>query len=452
VRRLAAVGTAGALWVALAASAGAAPADTTAAARHPGVIGESPLGAGTQIYLFGLASGPDDDLWFAQLGCMGLGHCSVGRVSTDGRITDFRHGLNPGSIPFAITTGRDGNMWFTDAGPRPAIGRITPRGRITEFSRGLARGSVPFEIALGPDGNVWFTDQGARPAVGRITPSGRITEFSHGLRSGSVPFGIAAGARQTVWFTDRGCSGAGRCAIGRISPAGRIEEFTAGLRHGGQPLGVAGGAGGDAWFADSAGAIGQVTPAGRITERTRGLKTGSSPVAITAGQDGAMWFTDEGSTAAVGRITPRGRIREFSAGLLAGSQPAFIAAAPDGRLWFSDEGSAAALGSVTTGVPAALRAAPRLTGGPQVGATIGCAPARWATWAGAPPSVRLLPFDGYRWLRDGTLIPGQRGAAYTPVAADAGQRLACRETVTYKAPLNVTASATSAPRPVRSPR
>jgi streptogramin lyase len=54
-----------------------------------------------------------------------------------------------GSVPFAIAPGRDGDMWFTDAGRRPAIGRITPSGQITEFSQGLARGSVPFETAVG---------------------------------------------------------------------------------------------------------------------------------------------------------------------------------------------------------------------------------------------------------------------------------------------------------------
>ncbi len=41
----------------------------------------------------------------------------------DGAITEFSNGLNPGSDPFAIVPGPDGNLWFTDAGaPRRSGG------------------------------------------------------------------------------------------------------------------------------------------------------------------------------------------------------------------------------------------------------------------------------------------------------------------------------------------
>ena len=80
-------------------------------------------------------------------------------------------------IPYGIALGPDGNLWFAQESSHPAIGRITPAGRITEFADGLNRGSLPFEITVGPDGAMWFTDQGSTPAIGRITMDGRITEF-----------------------------------------------------------------------------------------------------------------------------------------------------------------------------------------------------------------------------------------------------------------------------------
>src|ERR1051325_201739 len=43
------------------------------------------------------------------------------------------HGPTYGCNPTAITTGPDGNLWFTEAAGN-AIGRITPAGAIQEFS------------------------------------------------------------------------------------------------------------------------------------------------------------------------------------------------------------------------------------------------------------------------------------------------------------------------------
>lgn len=433
MRKLTAAVISGAVWLLAGASAVAAA---------PGSIKEIPLGASADVYVSGLTSGPDGNLWFADLGCLGLGHCAIARITPGGRVDAFRSGLAAGSVPVTVVAGRDGDVWFTDQGRVPAIGRITPQGRITEFTRGLPAGGQPFEIALGPDGNLWFTDQGKAPAIGRITAHGQITEFRRGLPPGSVPFGIAA-ANGGLWFTDRGCSGTGRCAIGRVSAGGRITESAAGLRAGSQPLGLAAGRGGWVWFADSSGAIGRITPAGQVSERSSGLRSDSSPVAISAGPDGNMWFTDEGVSPAVGRVTPGGVIHEFSAGLLPGTQPAFVAAAPDGRVWFSDEGAAPALGTITTGEPPALRSPPRVIRDPHAGTGVTCRRAVWTRWAGLRPTARLFASDGYRWLRNGRLVAHHSDSRYAPVPADGGT-LACRETVTYPPPLTITASATSA--------
>src|SRR5262249_40227424 len=127
-----------------------------------------------------------------------------------------------GSDPWRITTGPDGNLWFTEPGSS-RIGRITPSGAFTELLLPIANG-VPYGITAGPDGNVWFPEFGGNK-IGRLAPSGprlpgifNVTEFS--LSPGhSRPMAITAGSDGNLWFT--GSGGAG----GRISPTGADALF-----------------------------------------------------------------------------------------------------------------------------------------------------------------------------------------------------------------------------------
>src|SRR5579872_603836 len=102
-----------------------------------------------------------------------------------------------------ITSGPDGNLWFTEnyaSGAQTQIGRITPSGVTTYFS--VPSGSSEGGITAGPDGNLWFTENyasGAQTQIGRITPSGVTTYFS--VPSGSSEGGITAGPDGNLWFT-----------------------------------------------------------------------------------------------------------------------------------------------------------------------------------------------------------------------------------------------------------
>jgi streptogramin lyase len=82
------------------------------------------------------------------------------------------------------------------------IGRITPSGTISEFPLPPSNqpGSIMlvFGITTGPDGNLWFTESGK---IGRITPSGTISEFLLPT-SNSISFGITAGSDGALWFTE----------------------------------------------------------------------------------------------------------------------------------------------------------------------------------------------------------------------------------------------------------
>jgi virginiamycin B lyase len=100
--------------------------------------------------------------------------------------------------PEGISTGPDGNLWFTkNAGNN--IGRMTPPGVVTEFPIPTPQ-SYPVGIASGPDGNVWFIEQLANK-IGRVTTSGVFTEFPVPT-SKSEPVGIAAGSDGNLWFTE----------------------------------------------------------------------------------------------------------------------------------------------------------------------------------------------------------------------------------------------------------
>jgi streptogramin lyase len=362
------------------------------------------------------APGPDGNMWF-------ISGTSIGRITPTGQVSDFPVGLRAQ----AIAAGPDGNVWFTEASGNK-IGRLTASGQVAEFSAGLNPGSSPYWIAPGADGNLWFTDVGA---IGRITPWGSISEFSGGLSSSALPYGIAPGPDGNVWFTDRATK-----AIGRITPSGQITEFTAGLSAFSDPTRIAPGSDGNVWFTDN-GAIGRITPSGQITEFSAGLSSGSTPYAIAPGSDGNVWFTENG---AIGRVTPSGSITEFP-----GVGTVTIAPASDGNLWFPEFFPKAppVMARIGTGAPAAVQAGPSLSGAGQPGSSESCQGVQWGSWSGGGPWLTLYPFDGYRWLRDGSPIAGQTGQSYTPTGGDFGHRLACQVTVTYPLPFLVSASAMS---------
>src|SRR5579872_1341690 len=100
-----------------------------------------------------------------------------------------------------ITSGPDGNLWFTEnyaSGAQTQIGRITPSGVTTYFS--VPSGSSEGGITAGPDGNLWFTEYRTNK-IGRITTGGAFTEFSIPT-GGSHPGDIHAGTDGNLWFTE----------------------------------------------------------------------------------------------------------------------------------------------------------------------------------------------------------------------------------------------------------
>jgi len=84
-------------------------------------------------------------------------------------------------VPFTITAGPDGNLWFTEIMQNGSvqagrIERLTPTGTVSAYSLPSANTSAT-DIITGPDGNLWFTEYDA-DKIGRITPVGIVTERS----------------------------------------------------------------------------------------------------------------------------------------------------------------------------------------------------------------------------------------------------------------------------------
>ena len=293
----------------------------TALATGP-TISEFDDGLTPGVGLWGITTGPDGNLWFSE-----ETHNAVGRITPGAVITEFSAGFPTGS-PRGIVTGPDGNLWVAMAGGDGAIAQVTKAGVVTEFP--VPTAGDPTDIAVGPDKNLWYVDSAAH-LIGRITPGGSITEFSAGLSSDSEPSSITKGPDGALWFTE---AAAGK--IGRITTAGEITEFSSGLSGSSVPKDIVTGPDGNLWFTMNAdpGGIGKITPEGEVTEFSFGLTMNSGPLGITVGADGNLWFT-QSARPAIARITTDGHITEYANGLVSIVNPWSITAGPDGNVWFT---------------------------------------------------------------------------------------------------------------------
>jgi streptogramin lyase len=193
-----AAGPDGNLWVAIQTSNAIARITPGGAVTSYAV----PTAGATPSYI---TAGPDGNLWFTEFTANKIGRLNP----TTGTITEFAL-VTVNSYPDGITAGPDGNIWFCEFGNNGitgtlgsgnTIGRINPTtGELTEFTAGITPDSGTGDITSGPDGNLWFTE--SKDRVGRITPTGTVTEFSLGITSGAGPCFITTGSDGNLWFTE----------------------------------------------------------------------------------------------------------------------------------------------------------------------------------------------------------------------------------------------------------
>ncbi len=193
-------------------------------------------GAYSQSNSFGLATGPNNTLWFTlNAGQTGTG---IGEYNTtSGQFTFYTNGLGPNSDPYSLVFGPDGNVWFTDLSQTaPAIGTLNvSTGTITEYPLQAGNGnygtaSVPNDIIAGPDGNMWFTDNSQdNPGIGKLAiATHTVTMYKQGLQRVTQPYGLTAGPDGNIWFTDNPSTyNGGQDLVGSINPTtGAIQEYS----------------------------------------------------------------------------------------------------------------------------------------------------------------------------------------------------------------------------------
>ncbi|MEO8973007.1 MAG: Virginiamycin B lyase [Ktedonobacteraceae bacterium] len=294
----------------------------------------------------GITTGSDGNLWFTE-----YIRGKIGRITPQGTITEYR--VNA-CCPSDITSGPNGDLWYTvgdDNGKLNAsyIGKITLQGKSTLYPLFSQDRRVPFSITVGPDGNLWFTiyqlnshDLGDG-VIGQMTPSGKITLIQ--LGANSIPLDITAGPDGNLWFTESDKSFIG---LVQLNPSTlKLKKYP---MPNGDPLSITTGPDGNLWLTD-------FTP-GKIAEfnlstskfSTHAIPTPNSrPWGITTGPDGNLWFTESGGNK-IGRISPVSHaITEFPIPS-PNSFPTQITPGPDGNVWFVESIiGASKIGKITTG-------------------------------------------------------------------------------------------------------
>jgi virginiamycin B lyase len=238
------------------------------------------------------------------------------------------------SQPREITTGPDGNRWFTEGteftGAPAKIARITPSGVITEFAPGVSDGCndcILSDIASGPAGVLYATSND--PKLIRFDVNTGTFQPPIQMPNTSALGGTLAIFGDDVWVTDFNNDVVWRY---RLSTG----EFTSVPAT--DPSDVAVDAAGNAWFSEpdtnSLGRIDAVTGAVTRTPTSDGSTT-VAPRAVAVATDGQVWFTVRFAMQGVGRLNPTtGSVTLFPRDNVG---PAGIAASPDGTVWFTQE-------------------------------------------------------------------------------------------------------------------
>jgi streptogramin lyase len=265
--------------------------------------------------------GPDGNLFIGSGG-------SILKLSQSGSFTKYTIPATLNMLPWrwvnGITTGPDGNIWFTQfsqftesAGATTAtviegkVFKMTTSGVFTEYAIPVGSNSSPDAITVGPDGNLWFTEP-KKSMVGKMTTSGVLTEYAIPIDSslGAPTPTITAGPEGDLWFTEPTKS-----IVAKVTTSGKVTEFSL-PKSGYEPTGIAAGPDGNLWVTEVwsgvgqplAGKVARLTPSGSFTEYTV-PSANSYPARIITGRDGNLWFTDGNNVA---RMTVAGVLTEYT--------------------------------------------------------------------------------------------------------------------------------------------
>ncbi len=318
---------------------------------------------------FGITAGPDGNVWFTEHGANGgQPPKPIGQIMPNGHINEFAASTEVPmtsklSTPDSITTGPDGNLWFTDPA-NDDLGKMTPAGVYTPEATGQAligaRG-----IAAGPDHNLYVVVPGPPTVIAEVSTAGVVLGKSPIVGkdllnhpagpddAASNPQQITAGPDGNMWFTETNTGNIGRVNLKDGQNPHTITEFASGP--GTAPRGIVAGPDGKIWFTQTGPApperIGHIDiDGGNYQQTDKSSGTTGDPEGIAVGPDGGLWFTlFNGSQ--IGRAsTTSTALTQFVMGITPLAGPRFIAMGADGNMWFTEEQSNK-IGRVTVDKP-----------------------------------------------------------------------------------------------------
>jgi len=136
----------------------------------PTVTAEYDVGAGDNPEA--VTSGPDGNIWFTKIGVItGTAVVYAGYLKADG--TNRSYLIGSGFDAAGITTGPDRNLWLThytyEGGTNKGfVDRISPNGTVVTCL--LTGAKFPAGITTGPDRELWFTAD-VPPSIGVFDPA-----------------------------------------------------------------------------------------------------------------------------------------------------------------------------------------------------------------------------------------------------------------------------------------
>src|SRR2546427_4647027 len=309
-----------------------------------------PTGLNGVSYPMSITTGPDGNLWYTDSDGV-----QVVRVTTSGVFTVYpMPAKTPSDKPDSITTGPDGNLWFT-TGPGNSIDKLTTAGTLTEYPLPNLQ-SGPDGITVGPDGNLWITEFDG-DMIAKVTTGGVFTEYPIPTPN-TAPSSITTGPDSNLWFTTTNHvvtpSNPLVGRIGKVSTNGVMTEYVLPNPQS-VPGAITAGPDGNLWFTEDlivgnafVGVIGKVTTSGVFTEYPVATPN-SLPQQITVGPDGNLWFTDSGSND-IAEVSTGGSFIQNPLPT-SNSLPIGITVGPDNNIWFTEVGSPPRVGEVVLSPP-----------------------------------------------------------------------------------------------------
>jgi streptogramin lyase len=173
-----------------------------------GTVSQKTIPSGDYMYQGGMTLGPDGNVWFAELG-------HIGMITPAGTITEYAYSDgNTSNYYGGVAKGPDGNVWATEY-DEGLIDKVVPStGAQTKYTLGC----TPYSVTAAK-GDLYVN---CGNDIAQVTTAGVVTLFPLDLSSSAYGDLITVGPDGDPWFTTLGTSG---YPIGEFNPATNSETF-----------------------------------------------------------------------------------------------------------------------------------------------------------------------------------------------------------------------------------